>query len=142
MDLTELHKMADTDSLIDKTQPDIESLKIPSLHNKYLKLLQQESLTLKRLMTERDELVKERWLYYMGKADDAVYQKEPFDLKITRNDVDIFINGDAKVIKNKGKLEYQQEKVKFLEETIRSINSRNWNIRNFIAWKEFISGGK
>ena len=142
MDLTELHKMADEDAKIDKTQLDIESIKIPALHNKYLKLLQKESLLLKQLITQKDHLTKERWLYYMGKADPAVYVKEPFDLKITRNEVDVFINGDAEMTKLKGKIEYQQEKVRFLEETIRSLNSRNWNIRNAISWKEFISGVK
>lgn len=132
--------MADDDMKIDMTQLDLESIKIPSLHHKYLRMLQQESITYKKLMNDMTIIKKDRWMYYMGKAEEAVYQAEPFDLKITRSEVDVFIDADPKITTLKAKIDYQQEKVKYLEEIVRGFNNRNWNIRNAIEWKKFISG--
>lgn len=125
---------------IDMTQLDIESIKIPSIHNKYLKILQAESLLFKKLSMEYAQLKKDKWLYYMGKAEPSIYVAEPFDLKITRSEVDIFIDGDPKIAILKAKMDYQQEKIKYLDEVIRGLNNRNWNIRNAIEWKKYTSG--
>jgi hypothetical protein len=45
------------DALFDDTELDNESLKVPSLHNKYLKLLSQARLTLRKLKIERKTFV-------------------------------------------------------------------------------------
>lgn len=140
MDLETIYKLAEEDTKIDMTQLDVESLKVSSVHNKYLKILSGEILRLKTLQTQRSEIVKDKWLYYMGKAPDAVYAKEPFDLKITRSEVDVFIDGDKAVIEINTKINYQQEKVKYLEELIKGINNRNWNIRNAIEFHKFKNG--
>jgi hypothetical protein len=38
------------------------------------------------------------------------------------------------------KLEYQKEKIDYLENVLKSINGRQWNIRGAIEWRKFING--
>ena len=47
MNLEEIQAQAEKDLKLDDTELDIESLKTPELHNKYLKLLSKFSLLLK-----------------------------------------------------------------------------------------------
>jgi len=35
---------------------------------------------------------------------------------------------------------FQEEKVKYLDAIVKSFNSRQWNIRNAIEWRKFVSG--
>ena len=48
MNLEEIQEQAEKDLKLDDTELDIESLKTPELHNKYLKLLSKFSLLLKK----------------------------------------------------------------------------------------------
>jgi hypothetical protein len=34
----------------------------------------------------------------------------------------------------------QQERVEFLQETVKAINNLQWHIRDAIAWRKFING--
>ena len=47
--LDEILKLWDEDSVIDSTEPGKELLKIPTLHNKYLKILVNHRLAMKRI---------------------------------------------------------------------------------------------
>ena len=88
MTLEELENLADVDLKINDIELDIESLKIPQLHNKYSKFHNQFINLLKKAEQNRDILIRERWEYYTGKASPSVYQAQPFNLKILRQDVD------------------------------------------------------
>jgi lysophospholipase L1-like esterase len=56
------------------------------------------------------------------------------------NDMDNFIEADDQVIKQKLKVEYQREKVSYLENVVKIINNRQWNIRSIIDWAKFTNG--
>ena len=64
----------------------------------------------------------------------------PFNLKILKQDVGMYIDSDAEIISIDSKLSIQQEKVDFLQESIKSINNLQWHIRDAIAWRKFING--
>ena len=88
-------------------------------------------------------LIKDKWEYYTGKMDmDTLKLKgwEPFNLKILKQDVGMYIDSDAEIISIDSKLSIQQEKVDFLQESIKSINNLQWHIRDAIAWRKFING--
>lgn len=141
MTLDELIAEAATDSKIDKTQLDIESLKTPEIVNKYLKELFQTRLNYQSLKIEYEELYLERWMYYTGKADASVYQKEPFDFKLLKADVEKFLSADKKLMELKMKISLREEKIRFLEETIKTMNNRSFTIKNAIDWMRFTNGG-
>ena len=140
MTLEELENLADVDLKINDIELDIESLKIPQLHNKYSKFHNQFINLLKKAEQNRDILIRERWEYYTGKASPSVYQAQPFNLKILRQDVDKYIDSDEDIIKLKQKSDYLNTVVDFLDRTVRQISNRTFTIKNAIDWKKFISG--
>ena len=140
MTLEELENLADIDLKINDTELDIESLKIPQLHNKYSKFHNQFINLLKKSEQNRDILIREKWEYYTGKASPSVYQVQPFNLKILRQDVDKYIRSDIEVVKLEQKITYLQTIVNYLEKTIRIISNRTFQIKNAIEWRKFTSG--
>ena len=65
---------------------------------------------------------------------------EPNPLKILRTDIGQYIDADQDIIQLNLKLVYQKEKVEFLENAIRSLNSRGFNIKSAIDWEKFKVG--
>ena len=140
MTLEELQAQADKDLVIDDTELDTESLKTPILHNKYLQYYNKFNLLLKKSQWEERTLQKEKWEYYTGKSDPEVYKQKPFDLKVLKNDVHIYINSDEDIQKIQAKIEYQSAIVNYLEQILRILNNRSFTIKNAIEWRRFTSG--
>ncbi len=140
MTLEELQIQVNRDFKLDDTELDSESIKIPLLHNKYLQHLNKFSLLLKKAEYDHKLLVREKWEYYTGKADASVYQEKPFDLKVLKADVHIYIDSDEELQKADQKVAYLNVVVKYLEQVLRSINNRTFLIKNAIEWKKFTSG--
>ena len=140
MTLEELQAQADKDLVIDDTELDTESLKTPILHNKYLQYYNKFNLLLKKSQWEERTLQREKWEYYTGKSDPSVYKEKPFDLKVLKNDVHIYINADEDIQKIQAKIIYQEAIVNYLEQILRMINNRSFTIKNAIEWRRFTSG--
>tara|TARA_Y100000004_G_C8942664_1_gene424816 strand:+ start:1235 stop:1669 length:435 start_codon:yes stop_codon:yes gene_type:complete len=143
MELSEIRKLVAEDSVIDDAELDLESIKIPQLHNKYLNIFHDEKLILLRTEAEYKSMLRIRWEYYSGKMskDDLdEYGWEPFELKILKPDLSIYLDSDDFLVKLKNKVAYQKEKIDYLESVLKSLNNRNWIIRNAIEWRKFMSG--
>ena len=69
-----------------------------------------------------------------------MYQKRPFDLKVLRSDVGIYIDSDEELQQLGQKEAYLETTVNYLEKVLREITNRNWTIRNTIEWKKFLHG--
>ena len=69
-----------------------------------------------------------------------MYQEQPFDLKVLKTDVSMYLDSDKDVQELGQKEAYLQVIVTYLEKVLREINNRNWTIRNTIEWKKFIHG--
>jgi len=85
-------------------------------------------------------LNREKWEYYTGKSDPSVYKEKPFDLKVLKADVHIYINSDDDLQKIQAKVVYQEAIVNYLEQILRIINNRSFTIKNAIEWRRFTSG--
>ena len=72
MTLTEIQDKVKKDLKINDMELDIESLRIPSLHSKYLQLLTEHSLLLKKTQGDFAVLKRNKWIYYTGKAPEEV----------------------------------------------------------------------
>ena len=140
MTLEELQELADKDLKINDTELDLESLKTPQLHNKYLKHLTKFRLLLSRSETEYNILKRNKWEYYTGKAPAEVYREKPFDLKVLRTDIDKYLEADEELQRLKQKVDYLNTTVDFLDRTIRQIANRGFTIKNAIDWRRFTSG--
>ena len=128
------------DTSLGDTEFDMESIWTPQLHNKYLKYYTKYSLQLKKLQDDSKILYRDKWEYYTGKSPAEVYAAKPFDLKVLKTDVGIYIDADEDMQELGKKVEYVKTVVNYLERILREINNRNWNIKNTIAWKQFLHG--
>jgi hypothetical protein len=143
MTFEELQEQIEKDLSFDETQLDTESLRIPQLHNKYLKHLYSEKLMLKKLRNDMGELTRIKYEYYTGKLDETTLKErgwEPFQLRVLKNDVDMYLEGDKDMNRLKGRIQLQEERVDYIESTVKAIANRGWLIRNAIDWKKFLGG--
>ena len=140
MDLEQLQDLVEKDLKINDTELDLESLKTPQLHNKYMKHLTKFKLLLSRAQGDYYTMKKEKWEYYTGKAPAEVYAVKPFDLKILKTDIDKYLESDLELQKSKQKVDYLETVVDFLDRTIRVIANRGFTIKNAIDWRKFTSG--
>jgi len=142
MTLSEIQEQVRKDLKINDLELDIESLRIPSLHSKYLQLLTEHSLLLKKTQGEYAILKRNKWIYYTGKASEEVYkEKGDFPLKLkTKDDERTFIEADEEIRDLKGKVEYYETVVDYLQEIVKSISNRSFQIKNAIEWRKFEAG--
>jgi hypothetical protein len=131
------------DSTVDSTELGLESLKIPELHSKYLKIYFDERRKLKALEFQSKELGLKKYEYYNGKMSQEELDKlnwEPFMKRLMKNEVDMYLDSDKEIIQSNVRQTNQKEKIFFLEEVIKNINQRNFQIKNAIEWKKFTQG--
>jgi hypothetical protein len=143
MEIDEIHNLWNVDSKIDDLELDQESLKIPQLHSKYMRIITKENSILSKMMYAHKMLERDKFEYYAGKMCDEDLQErgwEPLNLKIMKNDIPRYIEGDKDIIRSLMKISDYREKVALLKSIIDSINSRSFIITNAIKWKKFISG--
>lgn len=140
MNLEQLVEQIEKDLTIDRSQLDIASLNTPTFINKYLKMLMQERLHLRDYTNRQLQLQRDKWVYYSGKADAEVYKKNPFDLKIMKADLDKFLDADEELNAAKMKVTIISEKVKYLEEVIKTLHNRGFQIKNAIDWQKLTTG--
>ena len=123
MRFDELQLMVDDDLKIDDTELDLESIRTPQLHNKYLKFYTQFSLQLKKVRDEKKSLYRDKWEYYGGKAQPEVYAEKPFDLKVLKADLSIYIEADDEMQDLGKKIEFVKVIVNYLERVLKEIKS-------------------
>ena len=145
MTLDEIQIEWSSDSQIDDTQLDNESLKISELHHKYFRIFSDEKLKLVRMYSKQKELRRLKWLYYTGKLDQETLENlewHVFDLDIKKNrhDLEMFIESDKDFLELLEKISYQKEKIEYLESIVKSLNTRGFQIKNAIEWKKFTMG--
>ena len=141
MNLETLQEMWKTDSKLDDDLHDNDSLAIPQLHMKYMEFHNTYSLMKREREREMKQLIKDKWLYYKGKAPSSVYKEMPIDLKLTtKEEISMFIEADEEIGKLQFKIDYIDQVLFFLDGVLRMINNRTYHIKNAIEWKRFQSG--
>jgi translation initiation factor 2 beta subunit (eIF-2beta)/eIF-5 len=143
MKLEDIVSEWDKDCKMNETELGDESVKIPVLHNKYLKIFIGESAQLKRLFAQRAKLKRTLTEYYLGELDrDELDQlgRDQFYKKILKNEVETYIESDDDFIEINLKFALQQEKVNYIEAVIKSINNRGFQIKNALDWLRFTNG--
>ena len=141
MNLEQIQEMWEKDSKIDPDNLHDESLKIPQLHSKYYTLYNTITLLRERAREQYAKVRLERHNYYTGKATAEVYAEEPFPYKVREKDaIQRHLEADDKMNKVDMKIKYYDIMLKFLEEIIRNISGRTYQIKNAIEWNKFQAG--
>ena len=141
MNLEELKDEARKDLIIEnEEQLGSESLKNQKIKIKYLDQRSKFQLLLQKANGDYQRMYREKWEYYGGKADAKVYVAKPFDLKVLKNDLAMYITSDEEVIALANKIGYLETVIKYLEGVVKSNDIRGWDIKNAIEWKKFEAG--
>ena len=133
--------MWERDSRIDPDNLHDESLKIPQLHSKYYTIYNTITLMREKARDSYNRIRLERYNYYTGKAPAEVYAAEPFPYKVREKDaIQRHMDADEKLNTINMKIKYYDTTLKYLEEIIRIISNRTYQIKNAIEWNKFQAG--
>ena len=133
--------MWERDAVIDPDNLHNESLKISELHSKYYTIYNTITLLREKARGSYNSVKLERYNYYTGKAPAEVYVQEPFPYKVREKDaIQRYLDADEKLNNIDLKIKYYDTQLKFLEEIIRNISQRTFQIKNAIEWQKFQAG--
>ena len=141
MKLEDIQLEAEKDLRFDKTKLIDASIDTPTLVNKYYGFLVTEGRILKMIENKLFEVYKELYDYYLHLAPPEAYTAKPFNRKVLKGDVDMYIQSDQLYADMINKIEAQKYKVKYIEEIIKQLNQRTYNIKNIIEFTKFQNGG-
>jgi len=140
MTLDELKLQVQKDLKVDDEHLDTESLKNQEIKAKYLDHKSRYELLLFRAKGDYKRMYREKWEYYGGKADAKIYASKPFDLKVLKTDLAVYITSDEEIINAENKVGYLETVVDYIKGVIKSVDNRGWDIKNAIEWKKFEAG--
>ncbi len=141
MTLEELQKEARADlAIFDQERLDQESYKNQTIKPKWLEYRIKYDQLLIMSKANHQKMYREKWEYYGGKSDAKVYVAKPFDLRVLKTDLQMYINSDEEILALQGKISYYESIIKYIDGIIKSIDSRGWDIRNATEWKKFEAG--
>ena len=140
MNLNELKLEVHNDLKVDDEHLDTESLKNQEIKAKYLDIKSKYELLLFKAKGDYKRIYRDKWEYYGGKADAKVYVSKPFDIKVLKTDLSVYITSDEDIIDAENKIGYLETVVDYIKGVIKSVDNRGWDIKNAIEWKKFEAG--
>lgn len=144
MKLTELQDMWSDDCKINDLNLGQESVRTPVLHSKYLNLLSSNRLNLRKAESDYLNMRRLKYRYYRGEMARDELEEMNWEQwqgnKPLKNEMDEFLQVDPDLVKLSDKVEYYKTVLYQLEQIIRSLNSRTWDIKNAIEWSKFTNG--
>ena len=144
MKLSDLQESWAEDCKIDELNLGRESARTPNLHAKYLNYLTSSKLNLRKAESDYFNTRRLKYRYYRGELTSAERAEYEWDQwqgnKPLKNEMDEFLSCDKDLITLEDKVEYFKTVLYQLEQIIRSLNSRTWDIKNCIEWNKFTSG--
>jgi hypothetical protein len=139
--LEEIQNLWKEDSKINIDDLHNESLKVSSLHAKYYQIYNNISLLRKKTESQYKVKKLERCNYYNGKSDPEIYKENPFPYKVRdKESMQRYIDADSELLEIVMKIEYYDTMSKYLEEIIKMISNRTYQIKNSIEFLRFQSG--
>ena len=140
MTFEEIQAMWEQDSKIDPVELDTASLSIPTLHAKYFKIFSDYRFKKKQAQLNLKQLTRRKFEYYTGKADAEEYKENPFDLKILKSDLPMYIESDPEIKDLQLKIDMYEIIIEYLDGVIKMVSNRSYQIKNAIQWKTYIDG--
>ena len=140
MTLDELKLQVQRDLKVDNEHLDTESLKNQEIKANYLDHKSRYELLLYKAKGDYKRMYREKWEYYGGKADAKIYATKPFDLKVLKTDLAVYISADEDIMNAENKIGYLETVVDYIKGVIKSVDNRGWDIKNAIEWRKFEAG--
>lgn len=144
MKLSEIQEEWKADSKINELELGREAINVATLHSKYLTLLSNIKLQLRKAESDYNNMRRVKYKYYRGELSRDELEKLGLDQylgnKPLKNEMDEFMLCDEDLNLLTDKIEYFKTVVFTLEQILRSLNSRTWDIKSAIEWNKFTNG--
>lgn len=140
MKLREIQEMIDADSEMDVSSLDQHSLATAKLQSKYYRLYSNLLAEKKANEYELNDLIAFKFKYYKGQAAPEIYKEKPFHEKLTNAGVEAHVKADSEVLKLQKHMDMIDIKLELIKDMKRSLDGRNWTIRNAIEFLKFKNG--
>ena len=144
MKLSEIQDMWEKDSKIDELNLGRESTRVPTLHAKYLTYLSKVKLQSRKAESDYYNIRRSKYRYYRGEMTQSELNDLGWDQyqgnKPLKNEMDEFLKCDSDLIELEDKVEYYRTVIFTLEQILRSINSRTWDIKTAVEYLKFTNG--
>lgn len=141
LDIYAIQEMWKEDAKIDIDDLHNESLKIPELHAKYYEIYSNLLLLKKKCEEDKKQIRHRKYEYYTGKAEPEVYVETPLDKKVRdKEHLVSCLNSDEEVSKINIKSEIYDVSLAFLQDIIKMLHSRTYQIKNSLEYQKFLSG--
>ena len=134
MNLETLNEMWAKDAPLDDEKLDNDSLAIPKLHAKYLRLYNNFVTLRDQAELDVKRTYRDRWEYYTGKSE------KPFPVKLIKTDVAIYLEADQEYQKSVLKAKYLNQMVEAIKTILSAINNRSFHIKNAVEFAKFLKG--
>ena len=87
------------------------------------------------------KLIREKREYYGGEADAKVYAEKPFGSRISTQDkMKVYVESDDEVINLEAKIKYLDQMLYWLDQVMKQISNRGFQVKSAIEWEKFING--
>ena len=144
MRLTEIQEEWKKDSKINELDLGNESIRTTNLHAKYLTILSNVRLQLRKAESDYNNLRRVKYRYYRGELSreelESLQWEQYLGSKPLKNEMDEYLICDEDLNTLQDKIEYCKTVVYTLEQILKSINSRSWDIRTAVDWQKFTNG--
>jgi hypothetical protein len=141
LDINAIQQMWREDAKIDPDDLHNESLKIPELHAKYYEIFTNLLLLKKNCEENKKRIRHEKYEYYTGKAEAETYIQNPLDKKVRdKEHLQSCLNADADISKINIKIEIYDVSLAFLQDIIKMLHNRSFQIKNSLEAQKYISG--
>lgn len=143
MTLEEILQEWERDSNLDRTKLDDVSLGVPKMHSKYIRILAQERLILKKYEMDYKELKLEKQEFYVDGPTEEQLAKGwilPAKGRIIKSDSGPYIEADKDIIKLSLRIGVQQEKIEVLKSIVDTVSRLGFQVKNAIDFMKFMNG--
>jgi hypothetical protein len=145
MKLQEIQTMWEQDCKVDQTNLGRTAARVPELHAKYLNMLSSVRLQYRKAEADYLRLRKLKGRYYRGELTKEELTElgwtQYLNNRPLKNEMDEVMTTDDDIIQSTDKLEYIKTVLFQLEQILKSINSRTWDVKSAIEWYKFTNGG-
>ena len=144
MKLGEIQTEWKNDSKINQLELGDEAVRTATLHAKYLTVLSNVKLQLRKAESDYNNMRRLKYRYYRGELTQSELEKLNLEQymgnKPLKNEMEEFMSCDVDLNMLTDNIEYYKTVVFTLEQILRSINSRTWDIKSAIEWNKFTNG--
>lgn len=130
------------DSVINTIEPGQEIVRIPVLHSKYVSQITAHSISLKMKKFDFQRKKKLKVEYYSGRLSKEQLKElgwEQFQF-VLKSDINSYLESDDDLIELSKKMIANEEAVTFCTAVCKELNSRTFQLREYMSWEKFIRG--